>query len=887
MDNLRQTLEVLFCKMEPSDVIRQWLKEDSIDYTVMIPQEMFVNRSEILQRGQNKDELNAVYKLAFSVWNNTPDTLLQLGYKKQQNIFFILVKFVREVLCEIDETPVCRFQHLLRWRDISLKLGEDILTTVFFAYKDISCERERHFFSWPSVVSTDNSKLQELLSKGVTDLHFHLVGSSLNFDIGWIDLMNNIKNRKKDFLKMQSLRNPYTKTSLLERNQWTLYTLSVKACAIRQLLFRLLIKEITLDCKEKSCFYEKILSCETEQELCLYIVKLQDINERLKLSYGRIFFNRSSVDYAIKNSISCKNENLDYSYNMVLYGERWMMYKMFRVIFQQKTDDRFVLKPLFYAYLLIKIKIRNEFVQVNNYVGFQNFKNYQDRKTLFVKPFSIYEKLLVNLAINNCIRTQNVKYLEVRIPPKRTVEENTLLLLTLDNFAENNYNTVGKDHNHCSIKPFYYVFHFLKEADSWNSAKGIFFQPRHAKLREKIKEQAHAINLIRQHYNIIKNRIVGIDVAGAEIGCRPEVFAQTYRYLKKYSYELEHHFFQDEDLGALGFTYHVGEDFLDISDGMRAIEEVILFLNFRNGDRLGHCLALGVTPELFYKQKNYHIIIQKQDLLDNIVWLIMQIKKYDIKCPQSLLLDLHQKYEKLFSDIFCSEKESSTTEKLDSPYYYHAPYNIYYMSWLLRGDNPYLYITANSMTSHPILNYWDMCGENRFDNIFDEARNDEHARNLYFRYHFDENVRRLGCEYIEYKITKDYMNLIRDVQNAFMQDIAIRQISIECNPTSNKLIGGYNMYSELPIKRFFNSGLTYDYTELSQCPQLSISINTDDLGIFSTSISNEYALMAIAMEKENNNDGTKKYNTHMIYDWLENIRKMGFKNRFTKKNCGN
>ena len=75
MDNLRQTLEVLFCKMEPSDVIRQWLKVDSIDYTVMIPQEMFVNRSEILQRGQNKDELNAVYKLAFSVWNNTPCNL--------------------------------------------------------------------------------------------------------------------------------------------------------------------------------------------------------------------------------------------------------------------------------------------------------------------------------------------------------------------------------------------------------------------------------------------------------------------------------------------------------------------------------------------------------------------------------------------------------------------------------------------------------------------------------------------------------------------------------------------------------------------------------------------------------------------------------------------
>lgn len=869
MDNLRHTLEILFCKINPERVIRQWLKGESVDYTAQIPHEEFVDYGEILHRDLNRDELSAIYRIAFSDWNSTPETLLRLGYKRQTNIFNILIKFVRELLCETNELPVCKFQNLLRWRDVSLKLGEDILTTAFFAYKDISSDRDRHFFSWPSVVSTDNSTLKEILSKDVTDLHFHLIGSSLNFDIGWIALMNEIRNKKKCFYRLQNLRSPHVKINIQDSYHWSLYALAVKACAIRQLLFRVLIKELHVEniaCEWEN-LYKQILLCEEECELDMYIIELQDINERLKLSYAREF-NNCLADYAIKKSIASKNENSEFNHNIILYGERWMMYKMFRIIFQTTSDFRYSFKALFYAYLLIKIRIRSEFVQVNNYIGFQNFKNYQDRKTLFIQPQSIYERLLVSLAINNSIKSQKVNYLEVRIPPQNTIEKNLYTLKLLDGFIDSEL----KDR-------YYYIFHFLKEQDQWNEYYKYFYQPRHTKLRKKIKEQALAINLIRQQYSETKKRVVGIDAAGAEIGCRPEVFAQVYRFLKKYSCELEHHFLQEESLGILGFTYHVGEDFFDIVDGLRAIDEVITFLNFRSGDRLGHCLALGVSPEMFYEQKHYHIIIQKQDLLDNVVWLMMQIQQYDINCSQSLLLELRQKYDELFSEIFCSQDLNTTTNRQTSCSCY-IPYNIYYMSWLLRGDNPYLY--QNQDTLHPAMNYWDMCGENRFMEKIDNARKNSTACKLYHRYHFDYDVRRLGREYVEYKITQDYIHLIYKIQNAMMHDIANKQLMIECNPTSNKLIGGYNLYSDLPLKRFFNYGLTSDCSELDQCPQLSISINTDDLGVFSTSISNEYALIAIALEKIKNIDGTKKYNTHMIYNWLENIRKMGSACRFKK-----
>lgn len=41
-------------------------------------------------------------------------------------------------------------------------------------------------------------------------------------------------------------------------------------------------------------------------------------------------------------------------------------------------------------------------------------------------------------------------------------------------------------------------------------------------------------------------------------------------------------------------TYHTGEDFLDIVDGLRAIDEAMLFLQMEKGERLGHAMALGV-----------------------------------------------------------------------------------------------------------------------------------------------------------------------------------------------------------------------------------------------------------------------------------------------------
>lgn len=105
-------------------------------------------------------------------------------------------------------------------------------------------------------------------------------------------------------------------------------------------------------------------------------------------------------------------------------------------------------------------------------------------------------------------------------------------------------------------------------------------------------------------------------------------------------------------------------------------------------------------------------------------------------------------------------------------------------------------------------------------------------------------------------------------------------MAIETNPSSNVLIGPFSIYNKHPLMNFYNLGLETDLEKIKACPQLFVSINTDDQGVFSTYLENEYALMALALEKVEDEDGNKVYNTSMIYDWLDRIRQMGLEMSF-------
>lgn len=115
------------------------------------------------------------------------------------------------------------------------------------------------------------------------------------------------------------------------------------------------------------------------------------------------------------------------------------------------------------------------------------------------------------------------------------------------------------------------------------------------------------------------------------------------------------------------------------------------------------------------------------------------------------------------------------------------------------------------------------------------------------------------------------------------------------------------MREETDLKRllYFVSNSKNKYEELKQMAegtsydirwyQYSIKeLQTDKVeellrhqGIFSTYLENEYALIALALEKAKDENGKNLYNRMFIYQWIENIRKLGLQLSFAKPESSN
>ena len=127
----------------------------------------------------------------------------------------------------------------------------------------------------------------------------------------------------------------------------------------------------------------------------------------------------------------------------------------------------------------------------------------------------------------------------------------------------------------------------------------------------------------------------------------------------------------------------------------------------------------------------------------------------------------------------------------------------------------------------------------------------------------------------EKQLTQMYVNGVQAVQKALQKEVADRTLSIEVNPTSNVKIGTFRSYQNHPIISLYNNRLVHTKEELHACPQIQISINTDDSGVFFTSLENEYAMMARALEQLVDENGDPLFNSLEIREWLNEIRKMG------------
>lgn len=605
--------------------------------------------------------------------------------------------------------------------------------------------------------------------------------------------------------------------------------------------------------------------------------QVQSMIEVLRQERGS-FHGRVLEDYALLG-IEDHYYGLD-EYNDVLSGERWLLFSALNRNYGHDEAFR-KYSSLFYAYLLIKERIRSELVQSNENVGFVNFEKYQNRKYDFIED-SIFGNEIVRYAIRNTVLYPYVESLEIRYAPSATVRENIESIKRYDEI-------IGEPRDR-----YFYTVHFIKRPDTALLKNDGIIRCRHDFLRKKIQQEAYALIAMREKAPDYAKRIRGIDAASNEITCRPEVFASVFRCLSNHTVTLNNGI-ERISVPQLRMTYHVGEDFLDLADGLRAIDEAIVFLNLRCGDRLGHALALGVDVEDWYNFKNKRIVISQQDYLDNISWMYNRIFRLNIADTDNLKTWLEKEYSIYFYRVygqfldvnymdFILREAKQYYEETEIPYQINAGelnFNIfnYHNAWMLRGDDPSLYRYGYFRESDrdSLISPYSV---NRHFPGKEEIRYKPEAFILYHYYHYCYDAKKEGEKRIEKKLSQTYIKGVKMLQKVMQYKIAKMGIAIETNPSSNYLIGTFRRFEKHPIVNFYNKSLVTSEKKIRECPQLSVSINTDDMGIFSTSLENEYAVLACALEQAVNKKGEPVYNRNMIYEWLDDIRKMGIKQAF-------
>ncbi len=756
-----------------------------------------------------------------------------------------------------------KIYEIINWTRYSLEMGEDIFTTAHLANQDLKCHRTRDWFLWSAMLGSDDTRLKRILSKGMAENHCHLGAAGPCFELNWITLMNRLDSHNQISKQRKKLGLPedYTEEELKE------------LLNLASLLRLYLYQEIT----DKNLKDDTALVSNCLQMILKNAYVMKSEIQSMITTYSSLYSPELKVadvqgrfDYAMPKKYSKWQEEPYF----VLGGERYLMYHCFKRIYETKESDRFL--RYFLAYLGIKHRVRNLFVQQHGMSGFQNFADHQGRKAVFLNN-DLVKRLHYRVPIIAYGNDNSIKSFEAREPfSKKPI---SMVLDSYHKITQRNQSYTDrfiKGEDMEFIPGLHFVMAFKKKAYKLHKSDMVErLRCRHADKRLEVKKEAKSLENYFSGYKIYKRYpITGIDALSAELECEPEVFAQAYRYLRGECNKYHKTLLDTEDNGhRFRATFHVGEMFLDIVNGLRTIFEAVKFLRLKRGDRIGHGMVLGVNPEDFYKSKPY-IYLRQQDYLDNIVWALHMINTYSLNVHHALQGKLKTEYHKYYYELYFEKYKDNGSNLLNKV----VEHETYYWAYKLRADNPkhYLDIDKKNTKPRPLCAWdrYDFCHKRVEDGL---TKIPKTVLKLIQKYHYDPQTKRKGRKVIRIPIDNEYINLATLIQREMRIMIAERGIGIECNPTSNLRIGPFDRYDDHPIFNMFaiDEKFKNDFDK-----NLFVSINTDDPSVFNTCLENEYAVLLATLQNQKDEHGNRKYTDTEIYEWLDRVREMGLNQSF-------
>ncbi|HSK77595.1 MAG TPA: hypothetical protein VLQ45_14180 [Thermoanaerobaculia bacterium] len=430
------------------------------------------------------------------------------------------------------------------------------------------------------------------------------------------------------------------------------------------------------------------------------------------------------------------------------------------------------------------------------------------------------------------------------------------------------------------LEGFGFVIHFLKASRGQTDERAIRAGGRknrvvrYGRIRRKTRDEAFRLFRLLSTPHPAVPFLVGIDAANLELPTPPEVFAPAFRFLREYPIETRTVSRPFDRFGTyreilsllenrrLGMTYHVGEEFRHLLSGLRAIAETIEFLAPRPGDRLGHAIALAVEPEVWAEQIGYQAVLPKQEWLDTLVWVHHFLGSgYDLLGG----LGVEDRIQQLSRAIYGASRAGDAGGAGD------WPIPTLHDAWSLRQLDPYSVdlerilrdreYSIRDRTRHGVHHQRWADVQARVLAEVNEHVGSNQAYKLLRLYWYHSEVRKEGDRITTVDMQPDreaWLALCHAVQEKMKTLVRSRELVVEVNPSSNRIIGPF---AEMSHHHVFRMTLN-DAQRLSR--EIRVTVNTDDPGVFNTSLAHEYYLLGEILLRK----GMPEAEVMSWLDWL-------------------
>jgi hypothetical protein len=279
-------------------------------------------------------------------------------------------------------------------------------------------------------------------------------------------------------------------------------------------------------------------------------------------------------------------------------------------------------------------------------------------------------------------------------------------------------------------------------------------------------------------------------------------------------------------------TVHAGEDFSHLLTGLRHVDEAIEVLDLREGDRIGHGLALGIDPARWAERVG-RVAMPLEDRAMDLAWEWSWWTRRGHGVDAGRIGYLVREVACLTDQWFGGRLDPWDLEQLGAD-----------------------------------LADADRLGAAGFPDGRTVTTGDNRSR-LLLGYLADQAVFRAGRRTVWVDPAGE-VDAIQRIGCSLRAEIGRRGLAVEINPTSNLLIGDLGDLAGHPLWRL-NSPVPGD-----DGPRLAVTVGSDDPLVFNSALPMEYQLLFDALVLAGLSDSE-------ALRWLDGVRRTGLERRFTSR----